>query len=320
MSDNEKTTIGGGNAKAETAAPITRSGTFLKFPSIVNIEQGNEDIVVAGFSFDRDGQGRATAPTGPAAIRAASSQLVWESQRWPWVYSLDDRLGIADGGDLVFHPDDPAGFVENAQAFAERILAAGKHMLSFANDNFFSLPLLRAYAEHYGPVALLYFDARNDSSAGGAKYQFGVAFSEAIMEGLIDIEHSIEVGIRTSLDTGNSPIEVLDAGWVDEHGLEDLLERIRARVGDKKAYCCIDVDGSLSSSLVSGDQTTAGIGVDYVLKIVRGMAGLNLVGMDLLDFGSSYAHDEKTSLAAAALAQEYLYVLAANKAAQLRRK
>ena len=55
--------------------------------------------------------------------------------------------------------------------------------------------------------------------------------------------------------------------------------------------------------------------VDRALKIVRGLQGINLVGMDLVEVAPSYDHAEITSLAGATLALEMLYVLGANKGA-----
>ena len=43
------------------------------------------------------------------------------------------------------------------------------------------------------------------------------------------------------------------------------------------------------------------------------MVGLNLIGMDLVEVAPAYDHAEITSLAAATLALEYLYVIASNQ-------
>jgi agmatinase len=163
-------------------------------------------------------------------------------------------------------------------------------------------------------VALIHIDAHTDTYSGGSRYDHGTVFYHAMNEGLIDTEHSIQIGIRTSFDSDGYPMEVVDAAWVNDHSSAELLARIRARVGDKKAYVSFDIDG-LDPGCAPGTGTpvAAGISVDCALKAIRGMVGLNLVGMDVVEVSPPYDHAEITSLAAATLALEYLYVLAANK-------
>ncbi len=50
------------------------------------------------------------------------------------------------------------------------------------------------------------------------------------------------------------------------------------------------------------------------MKIVRGLAGLDLVGMDLVEVAPSYDHADITSLAGATLGLEMLYALASGRA------
>ena len=47
------------------------------------------------------------------------------------------------------------------------------------------------------------------------------------------------------------------------------------------------------------------------LRILRGLQGLDLVGMDIVEVAPAYDHAEITALAAATLGLEYLYLLAA---------
>jgi agmatinase len=52
-----------------------------------------------------------------------------------------------------------------------------------------------------------------------------------------------------------------------------------------------------------------------MLKVMRGMVGMELVGMDLVEVNPAYDHGDITSLAAATLGLEFLYTLAASKKA-----
>lgn len=315
MSDTQSTSDAYNKANEEYV-PIyaTYTDTFMQFPSETNIEQSDAHVVVSGIPFDLAGSGRSGSRMGPKGIRTASSNLVWEGVRWPWSFGLEDRLKVIDCGDIFFNHGEPESFVVNAEAHANRVLATGKTMLSFGGDHFVSLPLLRAYYKHHGPLALIHFDAHTDTYSGGSKYDHGTVFYHAMKEGLIDTEHSIQVGIRTSFNNDGYPMEVLDSAWVNDHSSADLVDHIRARVGDKKAYVSFDIDG-LDPSCAPGTGTpvAGGMTVDSALKAIRGMVGLNLVGMDVVEVSPPYDHAEITSLAAATLALEYLYVMAANK-------
>ncbi|MEH6650540.1 MAG: agmatinase [Motiliproteus sp.] len=288
--------------------------TFLQLPAVTDLAASDAEVIISGVPFDMATSGRPGARFGPQGIRKASANLMWEGARWPWDFMLDDRLKVADIGDVMFKHGEPQTLVDNLEAHARRILDRGKSMLSFGGDHFVTLPLLRAHAAKYGPLALIHFDAHTDNYSGGSKYDHGTIFHHAVEEGLVDTEHSIQIGIRTSYTMKGHPFEVLDAAWVNDHRPDDILKRIKARVGDKQTYVSFDIDG-LDPAFAPGTGTpvAAGMSIDCALKVIRGLVGMNLVGMDVVEVAPAYDHSEITSLAAATLALEYLYVLAANK-------
>lgn len=290
--------------------------TFMQFPMVSNLAGSDAEVVVSGVPFDMATSGRSGARFGPQGIRQASANLVWEGARWPWTFALDAHLKVADSGNVPFKHGEPQTLVDNLEAHIATIMAADKSALTFGGDHFITLPVLRAYAKKHGPVALIHFDAHTDTYSGGSKYDHGTIFHHAVQEGLVDSEHSIQIGIRTAYTHEGHPFEVLDAAWVGDHGPQATLERIRQRVGDKKVYVSFDIDG-LDPAFAPGTGTpvAAGIGIDCALKVIRGLKGLDLVGMDVVEVAPAYDHADITSLAGATLALEYLYVLAANKGA-----
>ncbi|GGO83549.1 Agmatinase [Marinobacterium nitratireducens] len=298
---------------AHSSIYATHPATFMQFPPYDPQAEGTE-VVITGIPFDLACTGRSGTRMGPKSIRLASANLIWEGIRWPWEFALDDHLRVADAGDLHFSYGEPQTLVDNLEAHADRVLEAGRQMLSFGGDHFISLPLLRAHARRHGPLALIHFDAHTDTYSGGTQYDHGTIFHHAVQEGLVDTEHSIQIGIRTTYDRRNHPFEVLDAAWVNDQGPAAVLERIRQRVGSRKAYLSFDIDGlDPTHAPGTGTPVSGGLSIDCALKVVRGMTGLELVGMDLVEVNPAYDHAEITSLAAATLALEFLYVLAANK-------
>jgi agmatinase len=290
--------------------------TFMQFPVVTTLSQCDAEVIVSGVPFDMATSGRSGSRFGPQGIRQASVNLVWEGARWPWTFALDDHLVVADSGNVIFKHGEPQTLVDNLEAHISAIMQAGKSALTFGGDHFITLPILRAYAKKHGPVALVHFDAHTDTYSGGSKYDHGTIFHHAVQEGLVDTEHSLQIGIRTAYTVENHPFEVLDAAWVGDNGPAETLERIRQRVGDKKVYVSFDIDG-LDPAFAPGTGTpvVAGISIDCALKVIRGLQGLNLIGMDVVEVAPAYDQAEITSLAGATLALEYLYVLAANKMA-----
>ena len=304
-----------GSKSADTDLPLYITiATFMQFPSLTNLTKSEAEVVVSGVPYDMGTTGRSGSRFGPQGIRKASANLMWEGARWPWDFCLNDHLKVEDIGDLRFKTGESQTLVDNLEAHARSILDTGKSMLTFGGDHFITLPLLRAHAAKHGPLAVIHFDAHTDNYDGGSRYDHSTFMHHATKEGLIDCEHSLQIGIRTTYDVANHPFEVLDAAWVNEHGPKKLLERIRKRVGNKKTYLTFDID-SLDPAYAPGTGTpvAAGISIDCALKVIRGLVGINLIGMDMVEVAPAYDHAEITSLAAATLALEYLYVIAANK-------
>ncbi len=127
-------------------------------------------------------------------------------------------------------------------------------------------------------------------------------------------ERSVQIGIRTEYERADHRFRVLDAGWVMDHNAHGIIKEIKQVVGDHPAYVTLDVD-CLDPAFAPGTGTpvVGGLSTDLALKIVRGLTGLNLIGMDIVEVSPPYDHAEITSLAAATLGLEFLYVLAANR-------
>ncbi len=292
---------------------VSNAFGFLRFPLDFQPYNGDAEWVITGVPFDMATSGRSGARHGPAAIRQVSTNLAWESSRWPWNFKLRDKLKVVDCGDVVFNFGDAQDMSEQLQAHAERVLAAGKRMLTFGGDHFVTLPLLRAHAKHFGKMALVHFDAHTDTYGNGSKFDHGTMFFHAPNEGLIDPERSVQIGIRTEHDTDNG-FTVLDAGQVNDRSVDDVLAQIKNIVGDMPVYLTFDID-CLDPAFAPGTGTPVcgGLTSDRAMKILRGLQPLNIVGMDVVEVAPSYDHAEITALAAASVALDMLYMQAAKK-------
>ncbi|MCD1127224.1 agmatinase [Jinshanibacter sp. LJY008] len=292
---------------------VSNAFGFLRLPLNFQPYESDADWVITGVPFDMATSGRSGARHGPAAIRQVSTNLAWESCRWPWTFKLQSKLNVVDCGDVVFNFGDAQDMSEQLQAHTERLLAAGKRCLTFGGDHFVTLPLLRAHAKHFGKMALVHFDAHTDTYSNGSKFDHGTMFYHAPNEGLIDPAHSVQIGIRTEHDTDNG-FTVLDAAQVNDRTVDDVVAQVKKIVGDMPVYLTFDID-CLDPAYAPGTGTPVcgGLSSDRALKILRGLQSLNIVGMDVVEVAPSYDHAEMTALAAATIALDMLYMQAAKK-------
>ncbi len=282
---------------------------YLRLPVDFKPLESDADVVVLGLPFDMATTGRSGGRMGPGAIRQASVNLAWEEMRWPWDFKLSDHLKVVDAGDLVYDCGDSADFTQRVEDFATAILEADKAMLSFGGDHFVTLPLLRAHYKKHGKMALLHFDAHTDTYSQGSKYDHGTMFYHAPNEGIIDAKHSIQIGIRTEYDQSKHLFKVIDAATANELTADEIVKQIKARVGDMPLYVTFDID-CLDPAFAPGTGTPVcgGLTSDKAMKIIRGLRGMNVVGMDVVEVAPAYDSSEITALAAATLGLEMLHV------------
>ncbi len=269
------------------------------------------DVAVCGVPLDTATTNRPGARLGPRAIRAASSVMAWER---PYGMAFDpfEKLAVVDYGDLYFDFGVPAGVPQQIEDAAYELIEQGVTLLSLGGDHFVTYPLLKAHAEKYGkPLSLLHFDAHSDTWAEDTKrINHGTMFYHALKEGLVDPASSVQIGIRTTNDDTHG-FNILDAPWVHANGVEAVVATARDCLGDRPVYLTFDID-CLDPAFAPGTGTPVCGGLDthQAMAILRGLAGINIVGMDIVEVAPAYDTSEITALAGAHLAMEMLYLRA----------
>jgi agmatinase len=283
--------------------------TFLRQPLVQNPLESAADIVVLGLPYDMATTGRSGARMGPTAIRQASVNLAWEGTRFPWPFSLLKHCKIVDAGDLVFSPGDSAHFCQQVETAVGQLLDADKTVLSLGGDHFVTLPILRAYAKKFGTMALIHFDAHTDTYSNGSCYDHGTMFYHAPKEKLIDRDKSIQVGIRTNYKAKDHGFSVINAMQANDLSVNEITTLIKNRVGNMPIYLTFDID-CLDPAFAPGTGTPVcgGMSTDKVLKVLRGLAGINIIGMDVVEVAPAYDNSEVTALAAATIALELAHL------------
>jgi agmatinase len=273
------------------------------------------DVVVSGVPFDASVTNRPGCRFGPQAIRAASTQLA-ELLAFPFGFDPFETLSVTDWGDCVIDPHHPETVGPAIEAHADAILAGGARMLTLGGDHSISYPLLKAHAKKHGPVALVQWDAHCDTwEDDGVRMDHGTMFARAAAEGVIDVSRSTQVGLRTYNDSDHG-FEILTSPWLHRNGIDAALEVVRERAGDAPVYISFDIDG-LDPAFAPGTGTPVAGGPAswQALEFIRGLGGLNLIGMDVVEVSPPYDHAEITAIAAATVAHDWLCLLAQEKGA-----
>jgi agmatinase len=221
--------------------------TFARLPRRDEVERC--DIAVVGVPFDSGTTYRPGARFGPLAIRTASRLI---RAYHPGLDVEPFRAAqVVDAGDIASNPFDIAESIATIEAGARALLADARHIVAIGGDHTIALPLLRASHAKWGPIALVHFDAHLDTwdTYFGAPYTHGTPFRRAWEEGLLATDGALHVGIRGPIYTPRDLVD--DAGFgfrivtamdLETLRIEGVVDRIRARVGDRPVYVSIDID------------------------------------------------------------------------------
>ena len=273
------------------------------------------DVAVTGIPLDTATTNRPGARFGPRSIRNASSIMAWEK---PYGMEFDpfDKLAVADVGDCMFDFGRPEKVPDEIEAHAFNIINEGPGLLSLGGDHFVAYPILKAHARKHGaPLSLLHFDAHSDTWADEHdRIDHGTMFYWAAKNGIVDPATSVQIGLRTS-NPDTMGFNVLDAPWVHERGVDAVIEAARKVLADRPVYVTFDID-CLDPSYAPGTGTPVcgGLTSHQAMSILRGLKGINVVGMDVVEVAPAYDVGEITALAATHIAMEMLYLYACRPA------
>ncbi len=307
------------DAKHEIDAAFTRrelkglnyenafAGATSLFRRRYSKDPNGADLAILGVPFDQAVTNRPGARFGPRAIREASTLQPYDPP-YGWGYDPLSELAIVDTGDLAFDYARVADFPAELQKRVGELLDAGVGVLALGGDHFITLPILRAFAARFGPLALVQFDAHSDlwPDDDPERIDHGTFLYKAVKEKLIDPSQSVQIGIRT-VTADHLGLMVIDAHACHEEGPAVVSERIRARVGKAPCYVTFDID-ALDPAFAPGTGTPVwgGLASWQAAAILRGIRGLDLKGADVVEVCPPYDPTGATAIAAAHVAMELL--------------
>ena len=268
------------------------------------------DVAVLGVPFDQAVTHRAGARFGPRAIREASTLQPYDPP-WGWPFDPLAELAVVDAGDLAFDYARTAAFPAALTARIGELLAQGAATLALGGDHSITLPILRAQAAAQGPLAVVQFDAHSDlwPDDDPDRIDHGTFLYKAVREGLVDVARSVQVGIRTVTED-RLGVAMIDAQTVHEEGPDAVARKVRAIVGEAPCYLTFDID-ALDPAFAPGTGTPVwgGLASWQAAAALRGLAGLRVVGGDVVEVSPPYDHAGVTAVAGAHVATEILCLI-----------
>jgi agmatinase len=286
------------------------------------------DVAVLGVPFDTAASFRPGQRFGPSAVREISVLLRPSNQFHK--FNAFDRIRVVDAGDVAAIPGD----IETTYArISERIAdlaSAGTVPIGIGGDHSITLGELRGLAKVRGPIALVQLDAHCDTwdNYWGLRYTHGTPFRRAVEEGLLSVDHSIQVGMRGTeyapedLDESRRlGFEVITTPEMLKSNPLAVAEAIKQRVGEQPAFLTFDVDFfDPAYAPGTGTPEVGGPTSAFGLEIVKHLAGIHFAGFDAVEVLPAFDAAQTTALLAATLVFEFIALVALDKRRGWRRE
>jgi arginase family enzyme len=279
------------------------------------------DIAMVGSPLDLGAIGLAGTRHGPKAVRE------WSRNYGP----MNDVTGhipfeqcsVIDYGDVEWSSTDLQARLDDIYRVFLELGSAGCYTLNCGGEHTTTFGCLKGLSEaHNDSFGVIHIDAHSDTMAswGGDEVNDGSVFRQAVLNGFIDPERTVQIGIRGRSNflwefAHDAGMTVITADEVFDKGTDYVIAKAREVVGDEKTYFSFDVDG-LDSNYMMGTTGPEPFGLTprQVRDIIHGARGLHIIGADMVEMNPNRDTDGKSGHVAAALFFELLCLLADSRA------
>lgn len=296
--------------------------TFMRLPYVPpgHARFGEVDIGLVGAPWDGGTTNRPGPRHGPRQMRDASTMI--RAQHPVSNIRPFEAANCADVGDVGPNPASITDSLERMKAFYDGLVTSGIRPLTAGGDHLCSLPILRSVAQA-GPIGMIHFDSHTDlfhSYFGGEMYTHGTPFRRAVEEGLLDPKRVVQIGIRGTM-YDREDIDFAEANGIRlvrieelfHRGIPDVMEEARDIVGTDPIYVSYDID-FVDPTFAPGTGTpeVGGPNSFQAQQVVRELAGLDIVGADLVEVSPPFDPSGATAYLGASLMFELLCVMVEN--------
>ena len=304
------------SAGGRRPAPYAGIPTLLDAPPLDMHGSDWKELQIAlfGAPMDLGVTNRNGARFGPRALRSIE-------RIGPYNDALDcapiHEMRVADIGDVPFQSRfDLQQSHRDIESHVRRLVDAGVAPLMVGGDHSVSHPALRAIGQK-GAVGMIHIDAHCDTAGSyeGEKFHHGGPFRNAVLDGVLDPERTIQIGIRGAAGyiwefSTLSGMTVVQARDISENKLQDIITLARSVVGDGPTYLSFDID-SLDPAFAPGTGTpeAGGLTTREALTLIRGMKGLDIIGGDVVEVAPAYDPTTNTAQNGAQMLFEILSIM-----------
>ena len=296
-------------------APYAGLPTFLSLPQASSLSA--LDVAAIGVPMDLGVTNRPGARFGPRAVRTIERIGPYHAG-FRTVPKADVRA--ADVGDVPFRSRfSLEQSLEDIERYYTSVRAEGVRPLSVGGDHSITYPILKALGRSE-PLGLVHIDAHCDTMGAfdGSKFHHGGPFRLAVLDGVLDPERTIQIGIRGSSNmfwefSHVSGMTVIYMEDFQKMGMAAVIERARKVVGDEPFYISIDVDGfDPAFAPGTGTPEVGGLSSAEGIALLRGLAGLQIAGADVVEIAPQYDATTNTAQLGAQLLFEEFALMALN--------
>jgi agmatinase len=284
-------------------------------------ELNDVDLAIVGVPLDLGVPNpRPGTRMGPEAVRSWSLDRNMVNQHTEIVPF--DLCSIVDWGDVEFETDayNLGACIDHLVKVYSGFSDKNIHTLTIGGEHTITYAILTALGRNE-PLSVIHLDAHGDTSLmfGGTRVSDASIFQVATVEGSIDSEHTIQIGMRGrgiyrcefSQASGMRMIKVEE---FKKLGVKKVVEEARMIVGDGPVYLTIDTD-VFDCSVMPGTTLPEPFGLtgEEVRDIIRGLRGLNIIGADLMELSPIYDPTGMSACLASGIAFELLCLLAESR-------
>ena len=293
-------------------APFSGVSTLLDAPTQESLE--GLDVALLGVPMDLGVSNRAGARLGPRAVRDVE-------RIGPYNHSArlapQMHLRYADVGDCPIHRYSLDESMRDIETYFNAVKDAGVRPLSVGGDHSITYPIMKALGRDE-PVGMVHIDAHCDTGGeyDDCKFHHGGPFRMAVLDGVLDPERSVQIGIRGSSEviwefsyaSGMTVIHIED---VMRDGIDAVIAQTLEVVGSGPVYVTVDVDGfDPAFAPGTGTPEVGGLSPREGLKLLRGLSGIQVIGGDVVEVAPQYDPTTVTAQLAAQMMFEILCLMA----------
>jgi agmatinase len=306
-------------ARALQAPDGRRTKPYAGIPTLLDLPTADSaaglDIALIGVPMDLGVSNRPGARFGPRAIRDME-RIGPYHPTFRTVPGNDVRA--ADIGDVPFRSRySLEQSLADIELFYKGVVAQGVRPLSVGGDHSITYPILKAVGQR-APVGLVHIDAHCDTMGAfdGSKFHHGGPFRLAVLDGVLDPERTIQIGIRGSANmfwefSHASGMTVIYMEDFMRMGVEAVAERARAVIGEQPFYISVDVDGfDPAFAPGTGTPEAGGLSAREGMALLRALGGLPVIGADVVEVAPQYDASTNTAQLGAQLLFEEFALMA----------